>query len=131
LVVFFEIILGLLGEILLQSVVQVLFELGFYSLVDTLQRKKERNPFITGIGYFLWGGILGGLSLLILPLSLISKQEYRVLNLILAPISVGYLMTQIGAWRRKKGQDLLRLDTFLYGALFAFATALVRFMWAA
>ena len=126
-----EIIVGILGEILLQSIGQVLFELGFYSLVDTLQRKKQRNPFITGVGYFLWGGILGGLSLLVLPESLISKPEYRMLNLIFVPIAAGYAMAKVGAWRRKKGQDILRLDSFFYGALFAFATALVRFIWAA
>ena len=126
-----EIIVGILGEILLQSIGQVLFELGFYSLVDTLQRKKQRNPFITGVGYSLWGGILGGLSLLVLPESLISKPEYRMLNLIFVPIAAGYAMAKVGAWRRKKGQDILRLDSFFYGALFAFATALVRFIWAA
>lgn len=126
-----EIIVGILGEILLQSIGQVLFELGFYSLVDTLQRKKRRNPFIAGVGYSLWGGILGGLSLLVLPESLISKPEYRMLNLIFVPIAAGYSMAKVGVWRRKKGQDILRLDSFFYGALFAFATALVRFIWAA
>jgi hypothetical protein len=40
-------------------------------------------------------------------------------------------MAKVGSWRRKRGQDLLRLDTFFYGALLAFATALVRFIWAA
>jgi hypothetical protein len=129
--IIFEIIFGIIGEILLQSVGQVLFELGFYSLVDTLQRKKDRNPFITGVEYFLWGGILGGLSLLVFPESLISKPEYRILNLIFVPIAAGYAMAKIGAWRRNKGQDLLRLDTFFYGALFGFSTALVRFIWTA
>ncbi|WP_319523274.1 hypothetical protein [uncultured Desulfosarcina sp.] len=129
--IIFEIIFGILGEILLQSVVQILFELGFYSLVDTLKRKKDRNPIITGLGYSVWGGILGGLSLLVLPESLITKPEYRMLNLLFVPVAAGYAMAKLGAWRRKKGQDLLRLDTFSYGTLFAFATALVRFIWAA
>ncbi len=128
--IIFEIILGVLGEILLQGVSQVLFELGFYSLVDTLQRKKKRNPFITSIGYFLWGGILGGLSLFVFPDSLITAPEYRVINLAVVPLAAGYAMAKIGVWRRKKGQDLLRLDTFAYGALFAFSTAVVRFIWA-
>jgi hypothetical protein len=71
--IIFEVIIGILGEILLQSIGQVLFELGFYSLIDTLQTKKERNPIVTGLGYFLWGVTLGGLSLLVFPGSLISK----------------------------------------------------------
>lgn len=35
----------------------------------------------------------------------------------------------IGSLRRKKGQETLRIDTFLYGALFAFSLAFVRFAW--
>ena len=128
--IIFEVIIGILGEILLQSIIQILFELGFYSLIDTLQTKNERNPFISGLGYFLWGGILGGLSLLVFSESLIYKSEYRILNLVFVPIAAGYAMAKVGSWRRKKGQDLIKLDTFIYGSLFAFATALVRFLWA-
>jgi hypothetical protein len=126
-----EVILGTLGEILLQSVGQALFELGFYSVVDVFQRKKKRDPYFTALGYLLWGCILGGLSLLVFPKALITRPEYRVLNLIVVPLAAGYAMAVIGAWRRKKAQEPLRLDSFSYGALFAFATAVVRFVWAA
>ena len=128
--IFFEVIIGILGEILLQSIGQVLFELGFYCLIDTLQTKKKRNPIVSGLGYFLWGVILGGLSLLVFSESLISKPEYRILNLVFDPITAGYAMAKVGSLRRKRGQYILRLDTFFYGALFAFAAALVRFVWA-
>ena len=127
--IIFEVIIGIFGEILLQSIVQVLFEFGFYSLIDTLQTKKERKPIVSGLGYFLWGLILGVLSLLVFSESLISKPEYRILNLVFVPITAGYAMAKIGSWRRKKGQDILRLDTFFYGAVFAFAAELVRFIW--
>lgn len=126
----FEIILGAIWEIALQVIGQALIEFGFYSLGEALQTKKDRNPYITAIGYILWGAIMGGLSLLIFPNSFISKLEYRILNLLFTPIAAGCAMSVIGNRRRKKGQDLIKLDSFSYGALFAFSTALVRYFFA-
>ena len=128
--ILFEIIFGALFEIVLQIVGEALFELGFYSLAESLQRKRNRNPFVTALGYFLWGGIFGGLSLLVFPNSFIRNQEYRILNLFLTPIAAGFAMASIGALRKRKGQNLIKLDSFSYGALFALATSIVRFIWA-
>ena len=125
--VIFETLIGLIWEVTLQVVGQALVELGFYSLGEALQTKKERNPLLTAIGYILWGAILGGLSLWVFPKSFIAKPEYRILNLFLTPIMAGYAMALIGRRRRKRGQDLIKLDSFSYGALFALSTALVRF----
>ena len=127
----FEIILGAIWEATLQILGQALIELGFYSLGEAIQSKKERKPYITAIGYILWGAILGGLSLLVFSESFIAKTEYRILNLFLTPIVAGYAMALIGNWRRKKGQDLIKLDSFSYGALFALSTAIVRYFFAA
>jgi hypothetical protein len=40
-------------------------------------------------------------------------------------------MTALGAWRSGRGQELMRLDRFLYGYCFALAVAAVRFQFAA
>jgi hypothetical protein len=40
-------------------------------------------------------------------------------------------MMLLGWFRLKKGQELVRLDRFGYAFVFAFAMALVRFIWAA
>ena len=37
-------------------------------------------------------------------------------------------MMSIGAFRRRRGEELIRLDSFSYGALFALALALIRLM---
>ena len=36
-------------------------------------------------------------------------------------------MAGIGAWRRRRDQELIRLDRFAYGYLFALAMAAIRF----
>jgi hypothetical protein len=54
----------------------------------------------------------------------------RVANLVLTPLAAGLMMSLMGAWRRRRGDDLIRLDRFSYGVLFALAMALVRFFFA-
>ncbi|WHO37218.1 hypothetical protein PMI04_011605 [Sphingobium sp. AP49] len=124
----FEIVLQFLGEILLQMVVELLVELGFHSLADTA--KKPKNPVLSTIGFVLWGSMAGGLSLWIFPHSSISNPRLRALNLVIAPIVAGILMTLIGRFRDRRGQDLVSLDRFGYAFVFALSMSLVRFLWA-
>lgn len=125
----FEIILQFLGEIFLQALFELIVELGFHSLADTLRR--PRNPALSTLGFTLWGIIAGGISLWISPTSHIDDPMFRKVNLIVTPVALGFAMMLIGKIRRKKGQDLVRLDQFGYAFVFAFAMALVRFIWAA
>lgn len=48
-------------------------------------------------------------------------------DLILTPIAAGAVMAALGAGRRRRDQELIRLNRFPYGFLFAFAMAVVRF----
>ena len=54
-----------------------------------------------------------------------------VAGLAVTPVLAGLAMGVLGAWRQRRGQELLRLDRFAYGYLFALALALVRFVLAA
>jgi hypothetical protein len=129
LVIIFELIFGILAEVVLQIAAQVLFELGFYSLAEALNKKRPRNPFLASIGYLLWGGIIGLVTIFIFPELMIKNPTIRILNLIISPAIAGLSMAAIGSWRKKKGQDILRIDTFIYGALFAFGLAIVRLLY--
>jgi hypothetical protein len=40
-------------------------------------------------------------------------------------------MSAIGIWRRRRGKELIRLDRFAYGYLFALAMGIIRFVYAA
>lgn len=124
----FEIIFQLLGELLLQALFELLAELGFRSLANTL--KRPRSPVLSTLGFTLWGILAGAISLLIFPTSHIDDPAFRMLNLFVTPVGLGFLMMLIGRIRRRKGQDLVRLDQFGYAFVFAFAMALVRFIWA-
>jgi hypothetical protein len=125
----FEIIFQLLGEFLLQAFAQLLKELGAHSLANTF--KRPRNPALSTIGFTLWGLLAGGISLWIFPSSHIHDPMFRTLNLIVTPLAIGLAMMLVGKIRRRKGQDLVRLDQFGYAFVFAFAMALVRYIWAA
>jgi hypothetical protein len=127
--IIFEVIFQFLGELLLQIVFQFLVELGFHSLKNSFRHTP--NPVLATIGYILWGLMAGGLSLWAFPNSIIADPMLRLLNLIATPIALGLLMTLIGRFRARKGQDLVRLDQFGYAFVFAFAMAIVRFVCAA
>jgi hypothetical protein len=127
--IIFEFIFQAIGEVVLQIVAEGLFELGFYSLAEALNRKKRRNPILASIGYLLWGGVIGVVTIVIFPSLMIKNPVFRVLNLIITPIIAGVSMSVLGSLRKRKGQDLLRIDSFFYGALFAFGLAIVRFLY--
>ena len=125
----FELIFEVLAEVVLQIVAEGLFELGLYSLSEALNRKRRRNPILASIGYLLWGGIIGVVTVFIFPTLMIKNATLRILNLIISPVMAGLAMSAICSWRKRKGQDLLRIDSFLYGALFAFGLAIVRYLY--
>jgi hypothetical protein len=122
-----EILFEVIGEFLIQVVGEVLVQLGLHSLAEPF--RTPLNPFLAAIGYTIFGGILGGLTLLIFPAHLV-PLPWRILNLIVTPWAVGGLMAAIGAWRARRGEPVLRIDRFVYGYLFALSLALVRFFFA-
>ncbi|GAA0296638.1 hypothetical protein GCM10009087_03020 [Sphingomonas oligophenolica] len=122
----FEILLQFLGEILLQVFFEFLAELGVHSLADTL--KKPKNAVLSTIGFVLLGAMAGGVSLLILPKSLIPNLVFRKVNLLVTPLAAGGVMMLIGRQRGKRGQNLVRLDRFGYAFVFALAMAVVRYI---
>lgn len=114
----------ILFEFVIQFVLEVLVEMGAHGL------KRDRSPLHPAISiaiYVLLGALLGWISYLFFPQHLISHPYIRVVNLVITPIAVGMALGAIGAWRAKRGTELVRLDKFAYGYAFALAFALVRF----
>ena len=120
----FEILFQFLGELLLQIVAEVPFEVGLRSLAAAF--KKKPNPYLASIGHLLFGAAAGGLSLWAFPSLFIGSHAGRIANAIVTPIIAGTSMMAIGAWRRRRDQELILLDRFAYGYLFALAMTLVR-----
>ncbi len=123
--ILFEVLFQFLGELLLQIVLEILFELGLQSIAAPFRRKP--NPLLAAIGYALFGVIAGALSLAVFPTLFIVSHSGRLASLALTPFLAGSAMVAIGAWRRSRNQELIRLDRFAYGYLFAAAMALMRF----
>jgi hypothetical protein len=124
------VILQLFGEIVLQIIGQLMLEGSLTKVVAYFKRVKRRNPVAVWFFYVLLGAGLGLLSLLIFSDHFIKSKALRIVNLIVTPIIAGLFMSLVGYLRRKKGQDSIQLDRFVYGASFALAMALVRWIWA-
>jgi hypothetical protein len=124
-----ELIAELLLELLLQLVGEIVTELGFRSLGEPFVSRERQNPLLAGLGYCLFGLIFGGLSLLIFPKSFVRSENFHGVSLLITPVLAGLAMSAIGKLRERQGKTLLRLDSFVYGFLFAFPMALIRFLY--
>ena len=142
------IILQFLADFLLQVFGEALVQLVFRILAETLGFGKnaalhpaqvhptQTNPIAATIGYGLAGGLTGGLTLLVFPDAFVSAPTLRVINLFFGPVLVGLLMMMVGKRQpqieppTKRRQDAIEVYRFTCGFVFAFAIALVRFIWA-
>lgn len=122
-----EFIAQFVGELLLQVAIELLAELGLHWLRNP--SADPPNPFLSTIGYALFGAAVGGLSLLIFGDYLVSAP-WRVANLLVTPVLAGLLMAALGMARVRRGQAIFRIDRFAYGYVFALALAVVRYRFA-
>ena len=120
-------LLHFIGELLLQMVFELFAEWGLQGLREPFRRPKPMHPFFAGVCYLALGTGCGFVSLWIVPSMLIDFPATRIANLAITPVIAGLAMAAMGAWRRRRGEELIRLDRFAYGYLFALSMALVRF----
>jgi hypothetical protein len=123
-----ELILGFIVEVIIPLIFEIFLEFLWHCLGQTFESRERRNAFFAGIGYFLLGLILGGLSLLAFPQSFVRSETFHGISLLITPVACGLVMAAFGRWRERKGEVVLRIDSFVYGFLFAFPVALVRFL---
>lgn len=130
-----EFLFEVVGEFLLQAVIEVLVELGVHSLAEPFRRRP--SPWLAAFGYTIFGAAAGGLSLLLFPQHLtpedpqhLTPEDWRIAHLLATPVAVGIGMMLLGRWRARRGDTVLRIDRFACGYLFALSLALVRFVFA-
>lgn len=123
-----EFLFEILAELLLQLVGEVLVEFGLHTLAAPFRR--DSPPALAAFAYGVFGCIAGGLTLLVFPNHLVVSVPLRWANLVVTPLACGGVMSAMGAWRRRRGDELFRIDRFAYGFLFAVSLALVRFLFA-
>jgi hypothetical protein len=124
-----QIVLQIVLEIVVQIVGEVVAALFGHSVREVFRRPEPLSPFLAAVGYIILGAGMGGISLLIVPELFIGSRGLRIANLVVTPIAAGLVMGMIGSYRRKKELNVIRLESFAYGALFAFSMATVRMVW--
>ena len=123
--ILFEILFQFIGELLLQVFAELLFEIGLRSIAEPFKRRP--NAWLAACGYVVFGLVAGALSLWVFPALFIASHAGRLASLLVTPVLAGGAMTLLGAWRRSRDQELIRLDRFACGYLFALAMAAVRY----
>lgn len=121
----FEFLFQLFFELILQLIFEVLAEFGLHRFRSIA--RKPPNLWLAITGYTIFGVIAGMLSLVIFPKLFFASRGLQVAGVLVLPILAGAIMALVGAWRRRREQELIRLDRFAYGYLFALAMALIRF----
>ena len=117
--ILFELVLSLFGEFLA--------ELALHELGRISSMRKTGRVVLTAILYFGAGVLAGFISLLIFPKAFARSSTMPGISLVITPILGGVFLSYI-AWLRVRTWDwTIRLETFAYGFLFAFAMTLLRF----
>lgn len=124
----FEFLFQIVFEFILQIFGELLVELGLRSLAEPFYEREARNPFLAVIGYALLGFVAGGLSLLIFPHSFVRSTKLHGISLLITPLLAGLAMSLVGSLRRRQGEQMIRLDSFGCGFIFAFGMAFVRLL---
>jgi len=70
-----EAILEIFGQILLQVFIEGLAELGLQSVTEPFRRRSLAG--MAGVGYLLFGALLGGISLLVFPIHFVLVRALR------------------------------------------------------
>lgn len=121
-----EFLFELLGELLLQVVVEALAQAGVHVVRHPDRPAREHSPWLVAPGYLLFGLAGGAVSLWVFPDYLIRSGPGRIAYLVLGPVAAGAAVAAIGLWRSKRGVPRYGIDRFVYGYLFALSFALVR-----
>jgi hypothetical protein len=97
--------------LLLQVFGEVLFQILGSGLLDLLTWSWERedSPRSRGCAIalvlFIVGGLLGWLSLLLVPHSLLPWGWLRMANLVIGPVASGWMSYRIAQWRQRRGYE--------------------------
>ena len=124
---FFEIAGEFFFQLIVQGIVEVIVRPVGYALGGVYQGKPT---WYASLGYAIMGFVVGGLSILIHPQSLMPSQKVSIVGLIVVPIILGGLFSIWGLILRKHGKRALELDTFFGSWAFAVSFGAARMLFA-
>jgi hypothetical protein len=122
-------------EVIIQLLIEFILEVGGGLILDAIAHPLSRiswlgkslNVLSALLLFFLLGVTAGLLSLLFFPNAIVKSSTVHGISLVITPTFVGLTMACIGWLRRREGKFVTRLESFVYGFLFAFGMALIRF----
>jgi len=113
----------------MQLVFEIATALGWESLRAAVGKSRRPPGVLAAVGLVLMGGLSGVLSVLAFGRRLTPAGGVPGASLVLAPLGTGIVMGWLGRRWRRRGQTPPPMFTFVGGATFAAAMAIVRFMW--
>jgi len=123
-----SILLEILLELVLPLVFEIFAELALHRVDRFVRANAVARIVITGLMYFGVGLGAGFGSLLVFPRALAHSTTLPGISLVITPVLGGVLMSFIAYLRVPTWDWTIRLETFAYGFLFAFAMTLVRLL---
>lgn len=124
----FEIVFELVGELLFELVAEVLLELGFHGTAEKVSGRGKGSRWLIGFVYFIFGGVVGWLSLFIFPPFMLPETWMVIAYLIIASLAAGIVLS-LASWLINRGirhVNPFEPDKFLFGVMFALAYASAR-----
>jgi hypothetical protein len=120
--------------LILQFVIEVLFESFTYLPFEWATTRGERplRDAITGpcVGWLVGGACLGGLSLLIVPHTVLHQPWMRIANLIAAPLVSATVAKWLAQYRQQSNPSVVPQHQFWYAFWFSLGTTAIRFVYA-
>lgn len=121
-----EFIFELLFQLVLELFAQLVFELGWEGLGQSFRDRPKANPALAGLGYLIFGSIVGFVLWLIFPEPFSKHEAVTILGVFLNPIGFGLLSHLYGEHRRRRGSRTTNLATFWGGLAFALGMSATR-----
>jgi hypothetical protein len=120
--------------LILQFVIEVLFESFTYLPFEwaTTRRERPQRDWILGpcVGWLVGGACLGGLSLLIVPHTVLRHPWMRIANLIVAPLISATLAKWLARYRQQRTATVDPQHQFWYAFWFSLGITAIRFVYA-
>jgi len=123
-----EFLLEILLEFLLQIVSEIFVDVILHVASRYSWARETLNALLTGAMYFGLGLFIGLFSIWIFPEAFVRSSTLHGISLLITPVLAGFTMAAIGWIRVRQGNLLIRLESFTYGFIFAFAMALIRLL---
>jgi hypothetical protein len=122
-----EIIFEFFLELLLQLIGEALVEAGFHKF-SSPPITRTLDTIFALVKYLVLGIIAGWFSTMIFPHSFIRSSKLHGMSLVITPLLAALTIYGIGWIRQRQGKERIGWDTFACAFVFAFAMALVRFL---